>query len=179
MKIESALIIAVPEAEPLVKAVREHFDWSAAQGVPAHITILYPFIPPHEITPKTLTELRECFTHYAAFEFTLPQLRRFPQVLYLAPVPAEPFKVLTRAMVERYPDYPPYGGEFAEVTPHLTLVDSGEPDRLDAIEREFLSRHGGQLPLQAFAHEVQLIENTSGRWAARQVFALARNDLAS
>ena len=40
MKIESALIIAVPEAEPLVKAWRERFDYSAGVGVPAHITLL-------------------------------------------------------------------------------------------------------------------------------------------
>ena len=52
MEIESALIIAVPEAEPLVKALRERFDWSAAQGVPAHITILYPFIPPEKLRQK-------------------------------------------------------------------------------------------------------------------------------
>src|SRR5512139_2513322 len=123
MEIESALIIAVPEAELLVKEWRERFDWSAAQGVPAHITILYPFIPPHEITPAVVAELRGFFAQFAAFEFALPEFRRFPEVLYLAPSPAEPFKALTRAVVERYPDYPPYGGGFPEVIPHLTIAD--------------------------------------------------------
>ena len=99
MKIESALIIAVPEVEPLVKALRERFDWSAAQGVPAHITILYPFIPPDKVTPDVLANLREFFAQFSAFEFTLPETRRFPSVLYLAPSPAEPFKALTQAVV--------------------------------------------------------------------------------
>ena len=78
MTIESALIIAVPEAEPLVKALRDQFDWSAAQGVPAHITIDYPFIPPDQITPEVLADLREFFAQFAAFEFTLPETRHFP-----------------------------------------------------------------------------------------------------
>ena len=113
----------MPEAEPLVKALRERFDSSAAAGVPAHITILYPFMPPGEITPEVVAELRDFFAQFAAFEFTLPELRRFPEVLYLAPSPAEPFKALTHAVVERYPDYPPYGGGYSEVIPHLTIAD--------------------------------------------------------
>ena len=175
MKIESALIIAVPEAEPLVKELREHFDWSAAQGVPAHITILYPFIPPNEITSKVLEELREFFARFSAFEFTLPETRRFPDVFYLAPSPAEPIKALTQAVVERYPDYPPYGGEFAvsELIPHLTIADRLEAAQLDDMEREFIHQHGAQLPVKAKAREVLLIENSSGRWEVREAFTLA------
>jgi hypothetical protein len=173
MEIESALIIAVPEAEPLVKEWRERYDWSAAQGVPAHVTILYPFIPPDKITPAVLTELHELFAHFPAFEFALTELRRFPEYLHLFPSPAEPFKALTYAVVERYPKYPPYGGAFAEVIPHLTVAGEIEAARLDAIEREFRQQHSAQLPVKAKASEVLLIENTSGRWEVRQGFALA------
>jgi hypothetical protein len=35
----------VPAAEPVVSTWRERFDGSAAQGMPAHITALYPFLP--------------------------------------------------------------------------------------------------------------------------------------
>jgi hypothetical protein len=175
MKIESALIIAVPEAEPLVKALREKFDPSAPAGVPAHVTILYPFVPPSEITPAVVAELRQFFASFAAFDFVLPELRRFPTVLYLAPAPAEPFKALIHAVVERYPDYLPYGGAFpvSEVIPHLTIADVDEAAQLEDIEREFRQRHGAQLPVQAKASEVLLIENTSGRWKTQQGFALA------
>jgi hypothetical protein len=173
--IESALIIAVPEAETLVKNLRERFDWSAAQGVPAHITILYPFMPPSEITPEVLADLRDFFAQFATFEFTLPETRRFPSVLYLAPSPAEPVKALMQATVERYPAYPPYGGEYAvsDLTPHLTIADRLEAAQLDAIEREFIQQHGAQLPVKAKANEVWLIENSSGRWEVRAVFRLA------
>jgi 2'-5' RNA ligase len=174
MKIESALIIAMPEAEPLVKAWRERFDYSAGVGVPAHITLLYPFMPPGEITPAVEAELRELFAQFPAFEFALTGLRRFPEVLYLAPSPAEPFQALTHAVVERYPDYLPYGGGYSEVIPHLTIADMAEAGRLDDIEREFMDQHGAQLPVRAKANEVLLIENTSGRWKTRQAFELSK-----
>ncbi|HEX9447459.1 MAG TPA: hypothetical protein VF920_05740 [Dongiaceae bacterium] len=35
----------VPEAEALVGALRARFDPSASQCVPAHVTLLYPFLP--------------------------------------------------------------------------------------------------------------------------------------
>ncbi len=173
MKIESALIIAVPEAEPLVKELRERFDYSAGVGVPAHITLLYPFMPPHKITPAVVAELRDLFAQFSAFEFTLPETQRFPAVLYLAPSPAELFKALTQAVVERYPDYPPYGGEYTDMTPHLTIADRLEAAQLDDIEREFMQQHGAQLPVRAKASEVLLIENTSGKWEVRQAFRMA------
>jgi hypothetical protein len=173
MKIESALIVAVPEAEPLVKAFRDQFDSSAAVGVPAHITILYPFIPPHTLLSEVLAELSQFFSQFTAFEFALTGTRRFPEVLYLAPSPAEPFKALTQAIFERYPDYPPYGGVLAEVIPHLTIADVDDAEQLDDIEREFRNQRGAQLPVKAKASEVLLIENTSGRWEVRRTFQLA------
>jgi diadenosine tetraphosphate (Ap4A) HIT family hydrolase/2'-5' RNA ligase len=173
---ESALIIAVPEAEPLVREWRERFDSSARVGVPAHITILYPFIPPDEITSAVVAELRDFFAACAAFEFTLPELRRFPDVLYLAPSPAEPFTALTHAVVERYPDYPPYGGSFPEVIPHLTIADVDDAEKLANIEREFRQQHGVRLPVKATASEALLIENSSGRWETRHTFQMVKKE---
>jgi len=42
---ESALVILVPEAEAVVGRLRQRSDPSAAVGMPAHITINYPFLP--------------------------------------------------------------------------------------------------------------------------------------
>ena len=47
-KTESALVVLVPEADPLVGPFRSFFDPSAALGVPAHVTLLYPFVEPAE-----------------------------------------------------------------------------------------------------------------------------------
>ena len=41
--LRSGLIIEVPEAETAVAAWRERLDPQAVLGVPAHITVLFPF----------------------------------------------------------------------------------------------------------------------------------------
>jgi hypothetical protein len=82
---ESALVALVPEAEFLVKSFRERYDPSAALGVPAHITLLYPFKPPDQIDAPVLAQLGGSFACFAPITFELQSLQRFPDVLWLAP----------------------------------------------------------------------------------------------
>ena len=51
---QSAFVVPVPEAEPWVKDLRERYDPIAAVGMPAHITVLFPFIPPDLLTDNDL-----------------------------------------------------------------------------------------------------------------------------
>ena len=156
----TALIVAVPEAENVVGALRLRHESSAALGVPAHVTILFPFVPRVQLDEELLAGL---VAAHVVFDFELASLETFPgsEVVYLAPVPAEPFAELTTAVWRRWPDFPPYEGVHEVVIPHLTVSDSG---RLD-VELE--------LPIAARAREVTLIEEADdGRWAERRRFAL-------
>ena len=93
---ESALVVLVPEAEAVVKPFRDQYDPSAAAGMPAHITLLYPFKTPDEIDQMTLDGLRDCFARFEPIPFSLGTIQRFPnEVLYLAPEPNESFRQLT------------------------------------------------------------------------------------
>ncbi|AWS41654.1 2'-5' RNA ligase family protein [Streptosporangium sp. 'caverna'] len=83
----TALIVKVPEAEPVVGRWRERFDPFAARGVPAHVTVLYPFLDNGRIDDRLLGELRELFAAQASFEVRFDRCGRFPEVLYLAPEP--------------------------------------------------------------------------------------------
>jgi len=161
---ESALVVLVPEAEALVKPFRDAHDPSAALGVPAHVTLIYPFKPPDEILPPVFDGLRRCFSAFPAFDYTLAAMRRFPQVLYLAPKPAEPFRRLTEAIWQRHPETPPYGGRFPDIVPHLSLADRLNDASLDRIEAEFKDAARGRMPIRARAKEVVLLENRTGRW---------------
>ena len=120
---ETALVVEVPEAEPLVSEWRAKHDWSAQRGVPAHITILYPFAPTERVDKELLDGLRQLFARRPAFSFRLPRVARFPAVAWLAPEPAEPFKALIELVAAEYPDYPPYEGIHDEVIPHLTVAE--------------------------------------------------------
>jgi 2'-5' RNA ligase len=132
--LESALLVAVPEAEPHVRRLRAGHDPSARLGIPGHITLLYPFVPPNELTTEVRRGLRHLFARVAPFDFSLADVRRFGDAtLYLALSDETPFRDLIARVVRAFPDRPPYGGAFDDTVPHLTIADGlapGEADRL-------------------------------------------------
>ena len=167
---ESAFAVNVPEAEPYVGALRSALDPTAKLGVPAHITVLYPFMSPELITSAILDQARGAFSEITSFAFRLANVRRFPGALYLEPDPEGPFIRLTEALVERFPRYLPYGGLHKSIAPHLTIAQAGEEEH-NAAERQVIA----SLPpsgIQALCREVVLIENSSGRWRQMQAFTL-------
>jgi hypothetical protein len=170
---ESALVVLVPEAEAVAKPFRDRYDPSAAAGVPAHITLLYPFKAPDEIDDMTLGRLRDCFARFEPVRFSLGTIRRFPGgVLYLAPEPDEPFRQLTLSIWKLFPETPPYAGKWPDITPHLSVAQLANETQLTAIEEDFSTASQGNLPVPAIASEVALMENRSGRWKFRAMFAL-------
>jgi 2'-5' RNA ligase len=175
MLAESALVLLVSEAEPLVKPFRDLHDPAAAKGMPAHITLLYPFKSPDELDGAVLDDLRQCFAGFAPFRFTLAETRRFEApiaVLYLAPEPADEFRALTEAIWRRWPDTPPYGGRHPEIIPHLCVAQVDDRRQLDQIALRFAPAAKNALPIEASAAEVALMDTTSGRWQVRTRFGL-------
>jgi 2'-5' RNA ligase len=171
---ESALLLPVPEAEPCVQKHRFRHDSVALLGVPAHITTLYPFMAPDEISDATAADVRQVLEHFPEFQFRLTRLEHFPEgATYLAPEPAKPFVDLTTAIAERFPAYPPYEGAHAELIPHLTVAQTPDApaDELAEIERH--------LPIRCVAREVWLmVEDDEHLWHTRTRFALADGERA-
>jgi len=66
---EAALIIVCPEAEPAVSGHRSRLDRAAQVGVPAHVTVTYPFKPLAEMTADDHAALETALA--AAGPFTL------------------------------------------------------------------------------------------------------------
>jgi 2'-5' RNA ligase len=168
---ETALICRVPESERFIARYRERFDPPARRNVPAHVTILYPFMPPEQVDVQVLERLAAIARGVRAFDYRLTEIRRFPASLYLAPQPDNSFAALTSAVFRDFPDYPPFAGKFITVVPHVTVAHADEP-QLCEIEVELriaLASGGG---LAARCSEMILIENSSGRWEEIQSFAL-------
>jgi 2'-5' RNA ligase len=171
----SAFIVHVSEAEQLVGRLRLKYDATAALGVPAHITILFPFMSPERITPNVVHAVADAFAIVRSFEFTLNEVRRWPKTTYLAPEPKQPFIQLTRAVTAKFPKYPPYAGEHLEIVPHLTVAlgDVHVAVTSESELRAALLRSG---PIRAFCRAVELIENSSGTWRTMHVIALQGGD---
>ena len=166
---ETALLILVPEAEPLVSEWRAQHDQSAQRGVPAHITLLSPFAPTEKVDDELLTALRELFASRPPISFELRRVARFLEVAWLAPEPPEPFAALTRLIAARFPDYPPYEGAHDEVIPHLTVAEGGI-DLQDQVEAAL----AGHLPISAHATDVAfLFEDDEGLWREAHSFPLS------
>jgi 2'-5' RNA ligase len=167
---ETALICRVPEAERYIARYRDRYDPSARRNVPAHVTVLYPFMPPERIDADVTGRLRDIARAVRCFEYRLARTRRFPVALYLAPDPDGPYAALTEAVFRAFPEYPPFEGKFAEVVPHVTVAHGDEP-LLCEIEVELRIA----LPAAGIAarcHELVLIENSTGRWEQMDVFPL-------
>ncbi|MFF1473710.1 2'-5' RNA ligase family protein [Streptomyces mirabilis] len=165
---ETALIVKVPEAEPVVGDWRERFDVSVGAGVPAHVSLLYPFLNQDHIDDQVLAVLGELFGSNSAFGLCFRECGRFPGVLFLAPEPDDQLRELTAAVVDRWPEAPPYGGRFDEVIPHLTVAIGQEPGVLDAVEADL----AGRLPVTTRVSSVQLLVFDGVVWRERADFAL-------
>ncbi len=171
-RIEAALVVAVSEAEPLVGSFRAEYDPAATWGVPAHITINYPFISGVRPSADTLSRLSKMFAAIRPFSYILDHIGRFPNVVYLAPTPSAPFVQLIEQTAQEFPESPPYGGQFDNITPHLTVAYLRDSDLLLSVEREFSDVASNQLPLHAFADQVWLMDDSAGRWEKRVSFSL-------
>ncbi len=170
-ELRSALVFAVPEAANAVDVWRERTCAAKpSNGVPAHVTLFFPFVPAAAIDDGLVAELHELFASVRSFGFELGELRRFPDVLYLAPEPPEPFAAITDAIVAAYPGFPPYGGGFDTVSPHLTAAE-GDREVLRAAQAD-IER---SLPIRATAREILLLEEVEpdlARWRACTRFPL-------
>lgn len=89
-------------------------------------------------------------------------------MLYAAPEPAGALVACIRALLERWPDYPRYGGEFSEIVPHATLAVTDEATHRETradVER----RLAPYLPAAFEIEFVSLLEEFEPeRWRERE-----------
>jgi 2'-5' RNA ligase len=166
---ESVVLLPVPDVESLVREVRSRYDPSAAAGVPAHITLVYPFCPA-PVPDDIVAELAALVRAVDAFSLRFERTGRFPDTLYLAPEPATEIIRLTEAIVNRWPAWQPYGGIYGAIVPHLTIADR-QPD--DALLQRLAATIELGLPIETQIHDAWLMESDdAGRWHRREAFPL-------
>ena len=169
---ESGFVVFVPEAERLVNALRLKHDESARLGVPAHITVLFPFMEPTTISSGVAQTCARAIASHRSFPFRLGSVGRFPATAYLEPKPAAQFIALTQALFKAFPKFPPFRGEFASVIPHLTVAHGSavEAELVVATLKEHLA---AVREVSSVCSSVVLMENSSGIWKPMHVFPLA------
>jgi 2'-5' RNA ligase len=166
---QTVILAPVPEAETAVRRWRDEFDRTAAEGIPAHIGILFPFVDRERIDDQVLADAADVVSRHPPIQVLLAEVKRFPDGnIYLEPEPDGPFRELTEAVWKRWPDHPPYEGRYGEVIPHLTVAIA--PPRRRASEIESSLR--AALPIAARVLAVELWTYEPGRWRKLAAFEL-------
>ena len=152
--VESAILIKVPQVEHVVERHRRTLDPSEKWGIPAHVTLLYPFLPPSEIDANVLARIATCVSGHRAFEVQFAHTKWFgEEVLWLAPEPDLSFRRLTATLLAVFPETPPYGGSIADPTPHLTVAYRVSVPLMQAVESLVIAA----LPIRAFFDSVSVM----------------------
>jgi len=172
----SAVMVPVTGLDHLIGGWRDRHDPSAAVGVPAHVTLLYPFVPGADIG-RAVPVLRTVFADVRAGQFNLGHVGVFPWVTWLAPEPVELFRDLTRRLIDRFPACRPYDGAFGVPTPHATVIDhstrEGDYDGYADAHRRFVAGIETSLPVTVPFTEIRLIvEHDDGMWSTHTTFGL-------
>jgi 2'-5' RNA ligase len=125
----SAILITVPELAPYTDRWRSVSRSSArpqvplSELIPPHITVLVPWVA--EPTESDVKRLTEAVAPFKPFELTFPTAGQFPNgTAWLKPEPFGTVVSLLFSVFQAFPECLPYGGEFPDPQPHLTISSS-------------------------------------------------------
>lgn len=152
---ETALLLTVPEAEPAVGRHRRTLDPAAADGIPPHVTVLYPFVPFTDLDEDDHRLLAQIFAGTGPLDLRFGRTAWFgDSVLYLEIGAEDRVRELTQQVVRTFPCHAPYGGDVPldSVIPHLTIGTGADHAALSTAERDVQD----SLPFEATVGEVQL-----------------------
>ena len=166
---KSAIIIPFVEVDDVVDAWRKLLDPAQVRGIPAHVTVLFPFVHPKELSTEILDILDAHFSRISTFNVVFDSTAWFEdRVVYLEPKPEQQFRTMAKQLLSVFPSCIPYGGKFADPIPHLTLGDGAPLESLLKAEEDVRA----SFPIETQAKEAWLMTGGMGpsSWSLRQRF---------
>ena len=103
-------------------------------------------MPREGLDDDVVGRLQEFFAARAPFTLTLVEIGEFPGVVYAVPEPAAELRRWIAGLWQRFPDFPPYGGEFADVVPHATLGTSDDREGQEEVLAALREAHPYEEP---------------------------------
>jgi len=169
VEVETGLIIPVPAFEGFIREHRAVNSAVSPEGVPAHLTLLYPFLPPFRCD-EAHAEVEDFFNQIEPFEFELTHVGWFEdRVVFLAPSDPTPFVALTERLIDQWTQCIPYGGRHAgKHVPHLTLGIEGTPAEMASLAEAAEKL----LPIKCTAEQAWLMIGTPrpATWEVKRQF---------
>jgi hypothetical protein len=146
----TTLIVPVPEAEAAVAGSRSRYDVWARRGVPAHVTVVGPFLETDRIDDAVLARLEGLVCSCPAWSFSLTRVRWLGGAVVLLPDGASEFVELRERLLAEWPGL----RRRRLVGAHVTVARGWSP--LTAVWVGRAVRR--QLPIESRAAEVVLVE---------------------
>jgi 2'-5' RNA ligase len=122
----TAILITVPEVADYTHRWRSVSRSTArphvplTELIPPHVTVLVPWVM--EPMSDDVRRLSEAVASYEPIELSFPTAGQFPNgTVWLRPEPFGAVQSLLSAVYTAFPECPPYGGEYPEPHPHLTI----------------------------------------------------------
>jgi 2'-5' RNA ligase len=167
---QTALVLEVRLPDAL-ETLRLRSIADAPDGIPAHVTLLYPFADERQVDDAVVASVEAIVAHHAALTITLGEGRRFPDTLYASVEPDAAIRALQAELAAAFPALPLYGGDFP-FEPHVSIVEGAAA----RATKPFADPAWAELPVSQRVTAVDLITERDGRWASRHRFALRGAD---
>jgi hypothetical protein len=140
------LLLITPDAESLVGRWRAEHDVAARFGIPAHVTVRTPFLPPEGWRDPELSLLER----FLPIDVTLSHLENRPGALVIIVEPDDELREVTEAVGLSLPTLPPHKGNRPDLAYHMTVVRTAN----DSIRSQASEAIARPLPLRVTGTEM-------------------------
>src|ERR1051325_816580 len=146
------LLLVTPDAEPLVGQWRSEHDSAARFGVPAHVTVRTPFLPPEHWRDPEVSLLER----FLPIEVTLARLENRPGALVIIVEPDGELREITAAATSAWPTLAPHKGNRPDLAYHMTVVRTAD----ERIRRQASEDIAPRLPRTVTGTEMWALTET-------------------
>ncbi|MEU5959388.1 2'-5' RNA ligase family protein [Streptomyces sp. NPDC047525] len=166
----TAVLVLLPDADPLLELTAQVDAQVVRPGVPAHATLLYPWLPAEQIDAKELERLRAVLVRSAPEGGRIPlRLAEVEQAGAFIGIPVPELRALATAVRTAFPEQVPYAGRFGQDPPvHVTVSLDATSDTAADIAR----RVTGRLPIRTAVSAVHVVALTPDGWQVLAQFPL-------
>ncbi|WP_098245608.1 2'-5' RNA ligase family protein [Streptomyces formicae] len=167
----TAVVVVLPDAAPLLDAARRIDPALVRRGLPAHVSLLYPFVPVSALTDQDEKGVRSLAAGFPAADLVVEEVVTAPGFVAVTVPGLQP---LVDAFRAQWPALRPYEGRFgARPAAHVTVaMGADDPTVADRVRTAI----GSLLPLHTRAAAVQLVTLTEEGWQSRLTVPLGVPD---
>jgi 2'-5' RNA ligase len=158
---QASAVILRARLPPGLERLRRRSVADATDGLPAHLTLLYPFVAPDGLNDRIRSRIAAVAANHDPFDYRLLRVAHWPDTTYVAVAPVNPFVALQAELGATFPEYPIYGepADFGFV-PHVTIAEGrSTEDPATAADSAWAA-----LPRPARAEALEVIASDGGAW---------------